>query len=57
MTEEEASQLVIQSAMLSKGGDVFLLDMGVPKKIIDLAREMIWLSGLREKNKENQMEI
>ena len=53
MTIKEASQLVIQSAMLSKGGDVFLLDMGVPKKIIDLAREMIWLSGLREKNKEN----
>ena len=53
MTEEEASQLVIQSAMLSKGGEVFLLDMGFPKRIIDLAREMIWLSGMQEKNQDN----
>ena len=38
MTIEEASQLVIQAASLSKGGEVFLLDMGKPIPIIDLAK-------------------
>lgn len=47
MTIPEASQLVLQSATMAKGGDVFLLDMGEPMKIIELARSLIELSGLR----------
>ena len=46
MTIEEASQLVIQASSQSKGGDIFLLDMGEPIKIIDLAKQMVALSGL-----------
>jgi FlaA1/EpsC-like NDP-sugar epimerase len=46
MTIPEASQLVIQAGALGKGGDVFLLDMGEPVRIQDLARQMISLSGL-----------
>ncbi|RAM61669.1 capsular biosynthesis protein [Herbaspirillum rubrisubalbicans] len=46
MTIPEAAQLVIQAGAMAKGGDVFLLDMGQPVKIIDLARRMIELSGL-----------
>jgi FlaA1/EpsC-like NDP-sugar epimerase len=46
MTISEAVQLVIQSAALSSNGDTFLLDMGKPMKIIELARQMIHLSGL-----------
>ncbi|MGX2966547.1 polysaccharide biosynthesis protein [Ursidibacter sp. B-7004-1] len=53
MTIPEASQLVIQAGAMGKGGDVFVLDMGEPVKIIDLARRMIQLSGFTEKNKEN----
>ena len=45
MTIKEASQLVLQSAVLSEGGDVFLLDMGEPIKILNLAEQMITLSG------------
>lgn len=47
MTLSEAAQLVIQAAALSKGGEIFVLDMGKPVKIVDLAKEMIKLSGLR----------
>ena len=47
MTIPEASQLVIQAGALGKGGDVFLLDMGEPVRIQDLARQMISLSGLK----------
>ena len=54
MTISEAADLVIQSASLSKGGEIFLLDMGSPIKIIDLAKNMIHLSGLRIKDKDNQ---
>ena len=50
MTISEAAQLVIQVSSLAKGGEVFLLEMGKPIKIIDLARQMIELSGLVEKN-------
>lgn len=47
MTIPEASQLVIQAGALGRGGDVFLLDMGEPVRIQDLARQMISLSGLK----------
>ncbi len=52
MTIPEASQLVIQAGAMSKGGDVFVLDMGEPVKIVSLAKKMISLSGLTEKNDE-----
>ena len=45
MTIREAAQLVIQAGSLTKGGDVFVLDMGKPVKILDLAKKMIILSG------------
>ncbi len=47
MTIPEAAQLVLQAGAMGQGGEIFLLDMGEPVKIIDLAREMITLSGLR----------
>jgi FlaA1/EpsC-like NDP-sugar epimerase len=47
MTIPEASQLVIQAGAMAEGGDVFLLDMGEPVRIIDLARRMVELSGLK----------
>ena len=47
MTIPEAAQLVLQAGAMGCGGDVFLLDMGQPVKIIDLARRMVELSGLR----------
>ncbi|OWY27285.1 nucleoside-diphosphate sugar epimerase/dehydratase [Herbaspirillum robiniae] len=53
MTIPEASQLVIQAGAMSKGGDVFVLDMGQSVKIIDLARRMIELSGLALKDEQN----
>lgn len=46
MTIPEAAQLVIQAGAMAKGGDVFVLDMGEPVKIMDLARRMVALSGL-----------
>jgi FlaA1/EpsC-like NDP-sugar epimerase len=47
MTIPEAAQLVLQAAATGQGGQIFLLDMGEPVKIVDLARDMITLSGLR----------
>lgn len=47
MTIPEASQLVIQAGALAKGGDVFVLDMGEPVKIMDLAKTMVKLHGLK----------
>ncbi|MGD8454594.1 MAG: nucleoside-diphosphate sugar epimerase/dehydratase [Phycisphaerae bacterium] len=47
MTIPEAAQLVLQAAAMSTGGSVFVLDMGEPVKIVDLARQMITLSGFR----------
>ncbi|GAB3629042.1 capsular biosynthesis protein [Pandoraea terrae] len=48
----EAAQLVIQAGAMAQGGDVFVLDMGSPVRIIDLARKMIHLSGFSEKTPE-----
>ncbi len=53
MTISEATELVIQAGSLSKGGDVFLLDMGEPLSILDLAKEMIKLSGKEIKDENN----
>lgn len=53
MTIPEASQLVIQAGAMGKGGDVFVLDMGQPVRIMDLARRMIELSGLTVRDEQN----
>ena len=53
MTIPEAVQLVLQAGAMAKGGDVFVLDMGEPIKIIDLAYKMIHLSGLTPIDNEN----
>ena len=53
MTIPEATQLVLQAGAMANGGDVFVLDMGKPVKIADLARRMISLSGLRVRDEEN----
>ena len=53
MAIPEAAQLVIQASGLAEGGDVFVLDMGRPVKIIDLARKLIRLSGFTERNDKN----
>ncbi|MCT0198197.1 polysaccharide biosynthesis protein [Synechococcus sp. CS-1325] len=50
MTIQEAAQLVLQAAGMAKGGEVFLLDMGEPVKILNLARQMVQLSGLSVHN-------
>src|SRR5690554_837406 len=53
MTIPEASQLVIQTGSMGLGGDVFILDMGEPVKIIELAEKMINLTGLTVQSEEN----
>ncbi len=53
MTIPEAAQLVIQAGAMAKGGDVFVLDMGQPVKIMDLAGRMVELSGLTVKDEQN----
>ncbi|EJB02071.1 putative nucleoside-diphosphate sugar epimerase [Rhizobium leguminosarum bv. trifolii WSM597] len=60
MTISEASQLVIQAGAMGEGGDVFLLDMGEPVRIADLARKMVELSGLSvrdENSPEGDIEL
>jgi FlaA1/EpsC-like NDP-sugar epimerase len=53
MTIPEAVQLVLQASGMARGGDLFLLDMGDPVRIADLARQMIELSGLRVRDEHN----
>jgi len=53
MTISEASQLVIQAGALGQGGDVFVLDMGEPIRILDLAKRMVHLSGLEIKDESH----
>ena len=53
MTIPEAAQLVIQAGSMGVGGEVFVLDMGQPVKIIDLARRMVHLSGLTVRDENN----
>lgn len=53
MTIPEAAQLVIQAGAMGKGGDVFVLDMGEPVKIRDLAERLIHLSGLEVKDEQH----
>ncbi len=60
MTIPEAAELVIQAGSMGRGGDVFVLDMGEPVKIVDLAKRMINLSGLEIKDENHpngEMEI
>ena len=53
MTIKEAAQLVIQAGAMANGGEVFVLDMGKPVKIYDLAKKMIQLSGQKLKDENN----
>ena len=53
MTIPEAANLVIQAGAMAAGGEVFVLDMGAPVKIVDLAKRMIYLSGCIPKDDEN----
>ncbi|MDE2310696.1 MAG: polysaccharide biosynthesis protein [Betaproteobacteria bacterium] len=48
MSIPEAAQLVLQAGLMGKGGEIFVLDMGEPVKIVDLAKDLIHLSGLTE---------
>lgn len=53
MTIPEAAQLVIQASSMASGGDVFVLKMGEPVRIFDLAKRMIYLSGMLVRDREN----
>ena len=53
MTIPEAAQLVLQAGIMAKGGEVFVLDMGQPVRVYDLAKNMIELSGLSVRSAEN----
>ena len=53
MTIPEAAELVLQSSAMSSGGDLFVLDMGKPMKILDLAKTMIQLTGASIRDEQN----
>ncbi|EER59394.1 polysaccharide biosynthesis protein CapD [Acidovorax delafieldii 2AN] len=53
MTISEAAQLVLQAGAMAEGGDLFLLDMGEPIRIVDLARRMVALSGLTVRDEQH----
>ena len=53
MTIPEASQLVIQAGAMAQGGEVFVLDMGEPVRIVDLARTMVHLMGMSVRDEQN----
>jgi FlaA1/EpsC-like NDP-sugar epimerase len=53
MTIPEAAQLVLQAGAMAHGGEVFVLDMGQPVKIMDLARRMVQLSGLTVRDEDH----
>ena len=55
MTITEAAQLVIQAASLTQGGEVFLLDMGKPVRIVELAKRMASLQGMRASMDEDEI--
>ena len=57
MTIPEAAQLVMQAGAMARGGEVFVLDMGQPVRILDLARNMIELSGLTVRDEDGNGEI
>ncbi|MGE0180229.1 MAG: polysaccharide biosynthesis protein [Sphingomonas sp.] len=57
MSIPEAAQLVIQAGAMAEGGEVFVLDMGEPVKIVDLARRMVELSGLKLRSNESDGDI
>jgi FlaA1/EpsC-like NDP-sugar epimerase len=52
MTIPEAAQLVLQAGAMARGGEVFVLDMGEPVKIVDLARRMVELSGMTVRDED-----
>ena len=53
MSIHEAAELIVQAGALSKGGDIFLLEMGEPVRILDLAKNMVRLAGMELKTKDN----
>ena len=53
MSIHEAAELIVQAGALSKGGDIFLLEMGEPVRILDLAKNMVRLAGMEIKTKDN----
>ncbi len=53
MSIHEAAELIVQAGALSKGGDIFLLEMGEPVRIMDLAKNMVRLAGMELKTKDN----